>query len=567
MQNRARFELSALSRFGFAKRQRRAAASLFVAAWLAGATSLSAQFTWNPISGNNVSNASNWTEGLPGANATLNFGPASLAASVTLDASFSVNTINFSGPTLFGINTVNGSVLTITNAVTNSSTGSGTILIGVPVVLGGNVTVSGSSTTANLNVQNTLTGSGSLTLNLASGRTLLLTNGGSYTGGTTLTSGTLTIGNGTVTGATLAGNVTGTGGTLAFNMGGGDAVTYSGNASGSVALSISGSSGVMTLAGVNTHSGGTLIASGTVNDGQAGSLSSSSILTLGNTATLNVNYNETLGGLTSTGGTGGTINLASGKTLTVNVGTTQGPFNGVISGSGAFTKTGTGSIQLTNASDFTGGTTISGGIIFATNSTGSALGTGAISVGANAALQIGAAGGGSTGNVSGAVNLTSSSSNLNFNLTTNLTFSNGISGSGVVNQLGTGILTLGGTNTYSTAAVVSAGTLADDADGSFSSSALIAVKSGANLAVNHNENIRGLQGSNGQGGTVTIASGKTLTLSPTSTRFFPGVITGAGAVTIGGTVRQIRTGINTYTGGTTKYVDGAYIVSTGRPLW
>ena len=173
MQNRARFELSALSRFGFAKRQRRAAASLFVAAWLAGATSLSAQFTWNPISGNNVSNASNWTEGLPGANATLNFGPASLAASVTLDASFSVNTINFSGPTLFGINTVNGSVLTITNAVTNSSTGSGTILIGVPVVLGGNVTVSGSSTTANLNVQNTLTGSGSLTLNLASGRTLL----------------------------------------------------------------------------------------------------------------------------------------------------------------------------------------------------------------------------------------------------------------------------------------------------------------------------------------------------------------------------------------------------------
>lgn len=552
MQNRARFELSALSRFGFAKKPRWAAASsLLVAALILGATSLRAQFVWNPVSGNNLANPLNWVGSLiPSANATINFGPASLAASVDLDASYTADTINFSGTTLFGINTSNGSVLTINTAVNNNSTGTGTILIGAPVVLGGNVTVGGTSTTANLNVQNTVTGSGSLTLNLVSGRTLLLTNGGSYTGGTTLTSGTLTIGNGTVTGATLAGNVTGTGGTLAFNMGSSDAVTYSGNASGAVSLSISGSSGVMTLAGLNTHSGGTLIASGTVNDGQAGSLSSNSILTLSNTGTLNVNYNETLGGLTSAG-TGGTINIASGKTLTVNVGTTQGPFNGILSGAGAFTKTGTGSIQLTQASNFTGGTTISGGTIFATNSTGSALGTGSISVGANAALQIGAAGGGSTGNVSGAVNLTASSSNLNFNLTTNLTFSNGISGSGIVNQLGTGILTLGGTNTYSGAAVVSAGTLADDADGSFSSSAPIAVKSGANLAVNHNENIRGLQGSNGQGGTVTIASGKMLTLSPTGTRFFPGVITGSGAVTVGGTVRQILTGINTYTGGTT----------------
>lgn len=553
MQHRVRFGLSGFDGLGFAKVSRWAKAALLLGTVLAAATaSLHAQVVWEGAISTNLSNPLNWIGHLlPTSSSTITFGSSAVGASVNLDAAFTVDTVNFSGSTLFGINASNGDALTITTAVNNNSTGTGTILIAAPVILGGNVTVGGTSTTANLNVQNTVTGSGSLTLNLPSGRTLLLTHGGSYTGGTTLTAGTLTIGNGTVTGATLGGDVTGTAnGILAFNMGSSDAVSYSGSASGSISITISGSSGVMTLAGLNTHSGQTLVASGTLTDGQAGSFSSNSILNLGSTSTLNVNYNETLGGLTSSG-SGGTINIASGKTLTVNVGTTQGPFNGTLSGAGAFTKTGTGSIQLTNSSDFTGGTTISGGTIFATNSTGSALGTGAISVGANSTLQIGAAGGGSTGAVSGAVTLTSSSSNLNFNLTTNLTFSNGISGSGVVNQLGTGILTLGGTNTYGSAAVVSAGTLTDDADGSFSSSALIAVKSGANLLVNHNESIRGLQGSNGQGGTVTIASGKMLTLAPTGTRFFPGVITGAGALTIGGTVRQILTGINTYTGGTT----------------
>ena len=530
---------------------------LLVGALIMGATSLRAQFVWNPISGNNLSNPLNWVGSLlPSANSTINFGPATLASSVNLDVSYTADTINFSGSTLFGINTSNHSVLTITNAVTNTSTGNGTILIAAPVVLGGDVTVSGNSTSANLNVQDTVTGSGSLTLNLVNGRTLQLANGGAYTGGTTLNSGTLTIGNGTGTGATLAGNVTGAGGTVAFNMGGTDAVTYSGDASGAVSLSISGSTGVMTLAGLNSHSGGTLIASGTVNDGQAGALSSHSILTLGSTSTLNVNYDETLGGLTSSG-SGGTINIASGKTLTVDVGTTQGPFNGTISGSGAFAKTGTGSIQLTHDSDFTGGTTISGGtamnpsVIFATNSTGSALGNGGVSIGANSTLQIGAAGGGATGAVSGPITFTSSSASLNFSLSTNTTFSNGITGPGAVNQIGTGTLTLSGTNNYSGATIASAGTLTDAADGSFSSSALLAVKSGASVLVNHNESVRGLQGSNGLGGAITIALGKTLTLTPIGTRFFPGTITGDGALVVGGTVRQILTGINTYQGGTT----------------
>lgn len=49
-------------------------------------------------------------------------------------------------------------------------------------------------------------------------------------------------------------------------------------------------------------------------------------------------------------------------------------------------KTGTGTWVLTGASTYTGGTTISDGTLLVTNSTGSATGTGAVTVGANAVL-------------------------------------------------------------------------------------------------------------------------------------------------------------------------------------
>lgn len=519
-----------------------------------GISSLHAQFVWNPISGNNLSNPLNWVGSLlPSANSTINFGPASLASSVNLDVSYTAGTVNFSGPTAFGVSTSNGSVLTINTAVTNASTASSAVAILAPVVLGGNVTVNNSSTTANLNVQNTVTGSGSLTLTAATGRTLLLANGGAYTGGTTLSSGTLTVGDGFHAGATLVGNVTGsTGAALAFNLLASDTVAYSGNLSGGIGVSVSGSGAIMTFSGSNTHTGGTLVAAGaSLVDGQAGAFSSGSVLSLGAGSTLGVNFNETLGGLASNGGAG-TINVGNGKTLTVSNSLTQGPFSGIITGTGAsFVKNGAGNMQMSGASTYTGGTTINGGVIFATNASGSALGSGPISIGSGAALQLGAAGGGATGSVAGAVTFTGSTASLNFDLTGNTSFSNGVSGPGFINQLGSAILTLGGVNTYTGGTVVSAGTLADGQDGAFSSSSVAVVRTGANLAVNFNESVLGLQGNMGQGGTVTIAGGKTLTLNPGATRFFPGLITGAGSLTIGGLGLQILAGVNTYTGGTT----------------
>ena len=107
------------------------------------------------------------------------------------------------------------------------------------------------------------------------------------------------------------------------------------------------------------------------------------------------------------------------------------PFAGVISGTGSVQQNGTGITVLTGNSTYTGGTTINAGT-----------------------LQLG--NGGTTGNIVGNV---IDKGILTFDRSDVLTFGGTISGTGSVQQNGTGTTILIGNNTYTGVTTISAGTL------------------------------------------------------------------------------------------------------------
>jgi fibronectin-binding autotransporter adhesin len=98
---------------------------------------------------------------------------------------------------------------------------------------------------------------------------LVLTGDSSYTGGTTIATGTLQLGNGGNTGS-ITGNVTNNG-TLAFNRS--DTYTFGGVISGSGMVQQTGP-GTTVLTGDSSYTGGTTIAAGTLQLGNGGNTGS-----------------------------------------------------------------------------------------------------------------------------------------------------------------------------------------------------------------------------------------------------------------------------------------------------
>lgn len=169
----------------------------------------------------------------------------------------------------------------------------------------------------------------------------------------------------------------------------GPSITADTGVSATLATTVSGSAGLtkngngsLHLAVANSYAGGTTINGGTLGivSGALGALPLSPAVdvTINNGATLrfnanglNLNANHQI--LLGTGG--GAINSFGN-----NVG-----ILGVISGS-SLSKTGSGTLTLSNANTYTGGTTISGGSLMVTNGSGSATGTGLVTVNAAAIL-------------------------------------------------------------------------------------------------------------------------------------------------------------------------------------
>ncbi|MGL9617604.1 autotransporter domain-containing protein [Bradyrhizobium sp. U531] len=323
-----------------------------------------------------------------------------------------------------------------------------------PTVLGGeNLSVGAVSMTG----ANTLTIQAGGTLNVATGggqTGLFQQSAGTLTGSGLLNVDTFTMTGGTATGVTISA-------ATAFNLSG---VTVSDTLVGAGALT---TSGAVTLNGANSYSGGTSVTAGQLTLGNAAALGSSS-----NTVTVAGGVLD-LGGLTVTQNGGlqlqsGTIQngtLASSGTFDLQSGTVSA----TLTGAGAVSKTTAGTVTLTDASTYTGGTTLAAGTIAVGNNT--ALGSGSVAVTGNATLSNT---GGTSVTIANAVDLGANQLTLSSGVGGggNLRLDGNISGAGgslLITQASASRVILAGNETYSGATIVS-GTL--EVLGSINSSAL-----------------------------------------------------------------------------------------------
>ena len=157
-------------------------------------------------------------------------------------------------------------------------------------------------------------------------------------------------------------------GTLTADSGAsGNNLTFNGNLINTNGGLIKAGAGTATLAGTNTYTGTTTVNAGTLALTNGAAIADTVAVTLSNNAgaVLAVNTSETIGSLSGGGASGGNVSLnGSGVTLTV-ADTTSQTFSGVISGTGALTKTGTSVLTLAGsaANTYSGATTINAGTL------------------------------------------------------------------------------------------------------------------------------------------------------------------------------------------------------------
>ncbi len=305
----------------------------------------------------------------------------------------------------------------------------------------------------NVTLASALTSSGG-TLTKLGGGTLTLTGTNTFSGTTTISTGTLQIGNGGTTGS-LSGTITNNA-TLAFNRS--NAYFHSGAISGSGAVTVTNGGGAgnfLLLSGNNTYSGGTTLTAGSsILLGHANGLGPGPVTLGANSILFGSSHSINLTQFTGPGSDASAIITTSGAYTydSTSSGTVGVRVQGFTSG---FNKLGSGTLTLTGANSYSGATTITGGT-----------------------LQIG--NGGTTGSL-GFDSVTNHAA-LAFNRSNALTVGNTISGSGSLTQLGAGTLTLTAANTYSGGTTITAGTLkVANSSGSVLGSGNVTVASGATL--------------------------------------------------------------------------------------
>ncbi len=476
--------------------------------------------TWTNGAANSAWNttSANWTAPAVWNNANVDsaiFGAAGVGT-VTLGTPITARGLKFN---------TNGYAI-IGSTMTLSAGGGGTLSVGEIEV-----------TSASAGIDSTIAGTVGLTK--TGDGTLNLTGTNTYTGGTTISAGSVQIGNGLNPGS-IVGDVTNNGGLTFGNSG---TTNFAGAISGTGTVNKVVLASTLVLTGANTYTGATTIPGNTT-------------IRIGN------------------GGTTGSIvsDVSNGGALAFNR-SDDSIYAGTISGTGTVTKLGDGKLSLTETNTYTGITTISGGTLsIGAGASGSIVGdvvnnanltfnrssaaylgvisgtgtvtivfgnqslggpntyTGATTV-TNGRLTIGT--GGTTGSiVSDVVN----DANMDFFRSNNITYAGVISGTGAVTKLGAGMLSLTGDNTYTGVTTISNGIL----------------------------DIGGL----GTNGSIVgnVVNNSVIRFSRVDVISYDGSISGSGSLDKqGGASNLTLTGANTYTGGTTISTGDLNIGVTNNP--
>ncbi|ENP80609.1 autotransporter-associated beta strand [Brucella abortus CNGB 752] len=370
-------------------------------------------------------------------------------------------------------------------------------------------------------------------LEKADGGTLILTGANTYTGGTAISGGTLQLGdgatNGSVQGAISTGADAAHKGVLAIRAAAGTPATIGNTISGTGSVSVLG--GTVTFSVANSYTGGTTLAGGTTivtADANLGAVGTN--VALNNGATLRFGAN-----LDATHSFTHAFQLG---TVASDVGTldTDGhdvAMSGVISGAGGLMKSGTGTVTLSGANSYTGGTKVSAGTLVVANDN---TGGGTMTVDVGALLQIGT--GGTSGSLAGDI---ANDGTLVVDRSDAIGLSGAISGAGGLTKNGAGTLTLSGANSYTGATTVSAGILTLTGDNTGGGTTTVDARAELHI------------GTGGASGSLAgnIVNDGALVVDRSGVIGLSGVISGTGGLMKSGTGTVTLSGVNTYTGGTT----------------
>ena len=284
--------------------------------------------------------------------------------SITVDPGAILNVTGGYGWTGYNPSISKSGLGTMILAGSNSTTGSFTIGAGTVQIGDGttNGSIASPSITNNgaliykrsdsVTVSIPVTGTGSLTH--AGSGTLILTGSNTYGGGTTVNSGVLQVGNGTVSSGIGAGAVTNNG----------SIVFYPGTTMASVPGAISGTGsvtiigpGTVALGGNNSFTGGVTLNGGAVQIGATGFGNDSGALTVASAAT--IQFNSGFGTSTSAR----LWNLDADTTVNTNGASNSLTLTGTVTGSGALSKAGAGTLALNGVNAFTGSINVLAGTL------------------------------------------------------------------------------------------------------------------------------------------------------------------------------------------------------------